>query len=95
VIVGGCAGGLAQARANHFKFRLGRFSFLDRVGKTIDLATSHDEAGREITPVQTLGYDTLVMAVGSLSQKGLNNSIQGKAGYPDVCRSTPCRHQLA
>jgi NADH dehydrogenase len=56
---------LAQARANHFKFRLGRFSSLDRVGKTIELAASHDEAGREITPVQTLGYDTLVMAVGS------------------------------
>ncbi|MDB5845899.1 MAG: dehydrogenase [Polaromonas sp.] len=56
---------LAQARAHHFKFRLGRLASLDRSGKTIELASSHDETGREITPVQTLAYDTLVIAVGS------------------------------
>ncbi len=56
---------LAQARWNHFKFRLGRLEGLDRASKTLQLAASHDEAGREITPAQTLGYDTLVVAVGS------------------------------
>ena len=56
---------LAQARTNHFRFRLGSISSLDRVGKTIQLAASQDESGREITPVQTLAYDTLVIAVGS------------------------------
>ena len=56
---------LAQARWNHFKFRLGRLEGLDRNSKTLQLAASHDEAGREITPPQQLGYDTLVIAVGS------------------------------
>ncbi|MFI5444905.1 NAD(P)/FAD-dependent oxidoreductase [Polaromonas sp. UC242_47] len=56
---------LAQARWNHFKFRLGRLVGLDRHTKTLQLAASHDEAGREITPAQELAYDTLVIAVGS------------------------------
>ena len=56
---------LAQARWNHFKFRLGRLEGLDRNSKTLQLAASHDEAGREITPPQKLAYDTLVIAVGS------------------------------
>lgn len=56
---------LAQARWNHFKFRLGRLEGLDRSTKTLRLAASHDKAGREITPIQQLAYDTLVIAVGS------------------------------
>ncbi len=56
---------LAQARWNHFKFRLGRLEGVDRASKTLQLAASHDDAGREITPAQELGYDTLVIAVGS------------------------------
>ena len=56
---------LAQARWNHFKFRLGSLTGIDRVQKTVQLAASHDDAGREITPAQSLSYDTLVIAVGS------------------------------
>ena len=56
---------LAQARWNHFKFRLGNLTGIDRTGKTVQLAASHDDGGREITPAQSLGYDTLVIAVGS------------------------------
>ena len=56
---------LAQARWNHFKFRLGSLQGIDRRAKSVQLAASFDEAGREITPAQTLEYDTLVIAVGS------------------------------
>ena len=56
---------LAQARWNHFKFRLGSLTGVDRTNKTVQLAASHDGSGREITPAQSLGYDTLVIAVGS------------------------------
>ncbi len=56
---------LAQARWNHFKFRLGSLSGIDRTQKTVQLAASHDDSGREITPAQSLSYDTLVIAVGS------------------------------
>jgi NADH dehydrogenase len=56
---------LAQARWNHFKFRLGCLVGIDRAAKTIDLAPSYDVSGDEITPAQTVEYDTLVIAVGS------------------------------
>lgn len=56
---------LAQARWNHFKFRLGSLTGIDRTLKTVQLAASHDDSGREITPAQSLSYDTLVIAVGS------------------------------
>ena len=56
---------LAQARWNHFKFRLGSLTGVDRARKTVQLAASHDDSGREITPAQSLSYDTLVIAVGS------------------------------
>lgn len=56
---------LAQARAHHFKFRLGRLAGIDRAAKAVQLEASYDEAGREITPAQVLPYDTLVVAVGS------------------------------
>ena len=56
---------LAQARWNHFKFRLGSLTGIDRNRKTVQLAASHDDSGREITPAQSLSYDTLVIAVGS------------------------------
>ena len=56
---------LAQARWNHFKFRLGSLTGIDRAHKTVQLAASHDDSGREITPAQSLNYDTLVIAVGS------------------------------
>ena len=56
---------LAQARWNHFKFRLGRLIGVDRVNKTVQLAASHDARRREITPAQSLAYDALIIAVGS------------------------------
>ena len=56
---------LAQARWNHFKFRLGKLVGVDRAGKTVQLAATHDAMRREITPAQSIGYDTLVIAVGS------------------------------
>ena len=56
---------LAQARWNHFKFRLGSLTGVDRLHKTVQLAASHDDSGREVAPAQSLSYDTLVIAVGS------------------------------
>lgn len=56
---------LAQARWNHFKFRLGAMVGLDRKARTIHLSASHDDRGEEISPATALPYDTLVLAVGS------------------------------
>jgi NADH:ubiquinone reductase (H+-translocating) len=56
---------LAQARWSGFSFRLGALIGVDRGAKTLQLAASYDDEGAEITPAQTLSYDTLVIAVGS------------------------------
>jgi NADH dehydrogenase len=57
---------LAQARANHFRFVLGRMDGLDRQAKRVKLAAILNEQGEEIVPARTQGYDVLVIAVGSL-----------------------------
>ena len=56
---------LHHAHQHHFRYRIGEMTGLDRTAHTIQLAASHDAEGREITPVRAVGYDTLVMAVGS------------------------------
>jgi hypothetical protein len=57
---------LAQARANHFRFVLGRMNGLDREGKQIKIASMVNALGDEIVPVRSYGYDILVIAIGSL-----------------------------
>lgn len=56
---------LAQARAGHFRFRLGTLAAVDRAARTVTLAPTWDENGEEITPEQQVSYDKLVIAVGS------------------------------
>jgi len=56
---------LAQAKWNHFRFRLGRLCGIDRDRREIRLAPVLDDAGQEILAARTVGYDTLVIAVGS------------------------------
>ncbi|HEX3575327.1 MAG TPA: NAD(P)/FAD-dependent oxidoreductase, partial [Rhodopila sp.] len=58
---------LAQAHWHGFRYRLGEMIGLDRAEKQILLAPVHDEEGREITSASTLSYDTLVIAVGSVT----------------------------
>lgn len=58
---------LAQAHWHHFQYRFGEMDGLDRAAKEIHLAAARDDEGREITPETTLGYDTLVIAVGSVT----------------------------
>ncbi len=56
---------VAQAKWNHFDFQLGRMSGLDRARKVIRLEALLDESGEELIPPREIGYDTLVIAVGS------------------------------
>jgi NADH dehydrogenase len=58
---------LAQARWSHFRYRLGRMVGLDRNTREVCLASTINEEGNEIIPERRFRYDTLVMAVGSLS----------------------------
>jgi len=57
----------AQAHWHRFRYRIGAMTGLDRERREVQVAASHDEAGREVTPRRAFGYDTLVIAVGSQS----------------------------
>jgi NADH dehydrogenase len=58
---------LAQAHWHHFTYRYGEVVGVDRAAKQLNLAATFDDEGREITPSTRLGYDTLIMAVGSIT----------------------------
>ncbi len=58
---------LAQAHWHHFTYRYGEVAGLDRANKRLLLGATTDEDGREITPAISLDYDTLVMAIGSVT----------------------------
>jgi len=58
---------LAQAHWHGFRYRFGEMIGLDRTRRAIRLGATFDDEGREITPPQWLGYDTLVIAVGSVT----------------------------
>ena len=56
---------LAQSTWHHFKYRLGAMDGLDRARREVLVAPTLDETGREIVPRRRIGYDILVIAVGS------------------------------
>jgi NADH dehydrogenase len=58
---------LAQAHWHGFRYRLGEMIGLDRAGRQVHLAAIFDDEGRQITPPRSVGYDTLVIAVGSIT----------------------------
>lgn len=58
---------LAQAHWHHFAYRYGEVIGLDRTQKRLRVAAMRDEEGRLITPEAELPYDTLIMAVGSVT----------------------------
>ena len=57
----------AHSAAHHYQFQLGTMIGLDRVAKTIRLQSLKDDEGKEVLPEREIAFDTLVMAVGSVS----------------------------
>src|SRR6476660_4083480 len=58
---------LAQAHWHHFRFRLGEMTGIDREQRELHVAPYLDDEGRLVTPARVFGSDTLVIAIGSLS----------------------------
>jgi NADH dehydrogenase len=54
----------AQGYWHGFQFRYGEMTGIDRKKQLVYLAATYDEDGREITPVRSFKYDTLVIATG-------------------------------
>jgi NADH dehydrogenase len=68
----------AQAHWHHFEFRLGNMDSLNRERKEISIAPNYDEDGYEVIPRRNFNYDTLVIAVGSMTN---DFGIQGVRQY--------------
>jgi NADH dehydrogenase len=58
---------LPQGYRNHFHFRLGKMEALDRAHKKIYVSPTLSDTGEELIPGRSFDYDTLVMAIGSVS----------------------------
>ncbi len=58
---------LAQAHWHSFRYNYGEMIGLDRTARLVHLASTADEEGRQITPDRWVPYDTLVLAIGSIS----------------------------
>ena len=58
---------LAQARWHRFTFVLGALAGLDRAAREIVVDAVKDDEGVEVLPRRRVGYDTLVIAIGSES----------------------------
>ena len=58
---------LAQAHWHGFRYRIGEMIDLDRQRRHVRVAPFFDEDGRQVTPSRSVHYDTLVIAIGSLT----------------------------
>jgi NADH:ubiquinone reductase (H+-translocating) len=58
---------LAQSHWHYFRYRVGEMVGLDRERRLVTVAPFVDEDGDQVTPRREFPYDTLVMAVGSLT----------------------------
>lgn len=58
---------MAQAKTNHFEYRLGRMYKLDRENRIVYVEPTYNNENEIIIPERQFNYDTLVMAVGSIS----------------------------
>ena len=58
---------LAQAHWRHFRYHFGEMIGLDRAAKTVRLGATYDDEGRLIAAPRGIPFDTLVIAIGSVT----------------------------
>ncbi len=87
----------AQAHWHHFEFQLGALIGLNRTAKTITLNAVYDADGIELLPSRELRYDTLVMAIGSVTHFfEVEGAQQYALGLDTTAQAQAChRHLMA
>jgi NADH dehydrogenase FAD-containing subunit len=83
---------LARARAHHYRFRIGAMCGLDREERQVFVEPTLDEDGRQLIPPRVLGYDTLIIAVGSA---GNDFDTPGVKEHAIAIDSAQTAHQMA
>src|SRR5215469_8224778 len=88
---------LAQAHWHGFRYYIGEMTGLDRSAKEVRLAATLDDEGRRVTPPRSVGYDTLVIAIGSITNDFGTPGVAracGAAGNPGPSGAVqPAPHQ--
>src|SRR2546427_3523303 len=81
---------LAQAHWHGFRYRFGEMIGLDRSKRLVHLAANLDDEGRLITPERSFSYDTLVIAIGSVTNDFGTPGVKENA----IALDTPEQAQL-
>lgn len=84
---------LAQGHWHHFRFRLGRVDKIDRAKKEISTAPTLDETGEEMIPRRSFSYDTLIIAVGSITNDFNIKGVKEYCYFLDHRREADDFHQ--
>lgn len=83
----------AHAAAHYYQFQLGTMVDMDLAAKQIRLQALLDEQGREVLPERMLPFDTLVMAVGSVSNDFGTPGVAENSFFLDSHRQAERFHQ--
>ena len=70
---------LAQAYWHGFVYRAGAMAGIDRTRRVVQVAPFVDDEGRQVTPRQDIAYDTLVIAIGSLTNDFATPGVKAHA----------------
>lgn len=82
----------AHSVKHHYEFQLGTFCGLNREQKTITLAETVDESGEQILPERHLEYDTLVLAIGSVSNDFNTAGVKDNCFFLDTAKQAERFH---
>jgi len=74
---------MAHAHHHHFQFQLGSLVNIDRETQQLELAPIHDAQGNVLVESRSIGYDTLVMALGSTSNDFGTQGVKDHCIYLD------------
>lgn len=84
---------LAQGHWSGFQFRLGALESVDRAARRITLAPSLDVDGNEYIPRRSFDYDTLVLALGSVTNDFGTEGVAEHCFYLDSREQADRFHQ--
>lgn len=86
---------IAQARWHGFEFQQGELSGLDREARTIQVDAVYDEDGMEVLPARTIEWDTLVLAIGSVTNFfGVPGAAENALAVDTVTQAEQFRRRL-
>ena len=84
-----------QAQRNSFEFEQGELAGIDRTARLAMIGATHDANGREILPARQLTFDTLVLALGSVTNYfGVSGAAEHALPLESVAHAETFRRKL-